>query len=554
MTAPASFELHFNHHRILVQPGSTLFEAAESLGIRVPTSCDKQGKCKECVVEVSEGAENLSARAEAERYLNGNYRLACCCRVVAKKGVARCHTMRRGEMRIAKAGQGLGLPWLEEAKSGDGLGPAVTRKGDRIFLDGKEIAHDSGSVHGLAMDLGTTTVVLRLLNLETGAVVATSCFENPQRIGGSDVMARIRYDCEDGTRVLQRTLVSYLNREIAQFPVPPASIYELVVAGNSTMRDLFFGLDVYSLGQSPYQSLTELEMAQGRRSTTSLMDSASHLGLELHPKARVYGLPLISGHVGSDAAASLLAVGMPSEDRLVAVMDLGTNTELLVGNKTRIMAASCPAGPAFEGGRIGCGMPGLPGAIERVHIDSDGSIRVEVIGGGAAEGVCGSGLVDALGELLRTGRMNALGRLQHGKAKVVLSAGGDEPVYLSEHDLNELAQAKGANAAGLSILFEEYGIRMEAVEVFYLAGGFGQFLDIQSAKRVGLLPNLPDSRIRQVGNASIEGASQVLLSQTRRYELERFVQNVTHCRLEAHPRFFDYFAEGCQFAPFEGSI
>ena len=531
-----------------------LFEAAESLGIPVPTSCDKQGKCKECVVEVTEGAQNLSARTEPERHLKGNYRLACCCRVVAEQGVTRCHTMRRGELRIAKAGQGLALPWLETTKSGDSLDPAVKRDGNRVLLDGEEIARDSGPLHGLAMDLGTTTVVLRLLNLETGAVVATSCFENPQRFGGSDVMARIRYDCEDGTRVLQRTLAGYLNRQIAQFPVPPTSIYELVVAGNSTMRDLFFGLNVYSLGQNPYQSLTELELTQGRRLTTSLTESARSLGLELHPQARVYGLPLISGHVGSDAAASLLAVGMMSEDRLVAVMDLGTNTELLVGNKTRVMAASCPAGPAFEGGRIGCGMPGLPGAIERVRIEADGSIRVEVIGGGAAEGVCGSGLVDALGELLRTGRMNARGRFQNGTAKVMLGTGGDEPVYLSEHDINELAQAKGANAAGLRILFEEYGVRPEAVEVFYLAGGFGQFLDIQSAKRIGLLPNLPDSRIRQVGNASIEGACQVLLSQTRRHELERFVQKVTHCRLEAHPRFFDYFTEGCQFAPLEEPV
>ena len=148
--------------------------------------------------------------------------------------------------------------------------PAVTRDGDRILLDGEEIDRSTGPIHGLAMDLGTTTVVLRLLNLETGEVVADASFENPQRFGGSDVMARIHYDTHDGSQLLQRTLAGYLTHAIEEFPVDPKSIYEMVVAGNSTMRDLFFRLNVYSIGQSPYRSITELEMADGRRTTTSL--------------------------------------------------------------------------------------------------------------------------------------------------------------------------------------------------------------------------------------------------------------------------------------------
>src|SRR6185503_7580601 len=169
------------------------------------------------------------------------------------------------------------------------------------------------------------------------------------------------------------------------------SIYELVVAGNSTMRDLFFRLDVYSIGQSPYRSITELEMADGKRSTTSLTESARRLALPLNPRARVYGLPIISGHVGADAAACMLAIDLANEERLVAVMDIGTNTELILGNKHKILAASCPAGPAFEGGSISAGMPGLPGAIEKVTIRDDGSVATTVIGDVAAEGICGSG-------------------------------------------------------------------------------------------------------------------------------------------------------------------
>src|ERR1019366_1802660 len=248
------------------------------------------------------------------------------------------------------------------------LEPAVTRDGDHILLDGEEIDRGTGPLHGLAIDLGTTTIVIRLLNLETGEVVADSSFENPQRFGGSDVMARIQYDTEDRTRTLQRTLVGYMSRAIAEFPVESRSIYEVVIAGNSTMRDLFFRLSVYSIGQNPYQSITELEMAEGHRTTTSLAESARRLLLPLHPKARVYGLPIISGHVGADAAACLLAVDFAHEDRVVALMDIGTNTELILGNKHKILAASCPAGPAFEGGKIACGMPALDGAIEEVAI------------------------------------------------------------------------------------------------------------------------------------------------------------------------------------------
>ncbi len=313
-------------------------------------------------------------------------------------------------------------------------------------------------------------MVVRLLNLETGEVIADTSFENPQRFGGSDIMARIQYDTEDGTRVLQRTLAGYLGRAIAEFPVEPHSIYELVLAGNSTMRDLFFRLDVHPIGQSPYQSITELDVAAGRRTTTSLAETAQRLGLPIHPKARVYGLPIISGHVGADAAACMLAIDLAHESRVVAIMDIGTNTELIVGNRDRVFAASCPAGPAFEGGQITFGMPGLPGAIEKVVIDDDGNLRTTVIGDGPPEGICGSGLVDLLGELRRTGRMNELGRFEDGSDAIVVDARGDPPVTFSEGDVNALAQAKGANVAGLQVVFSEYGIRYSDLDVFYLAG------------------------------------------------------------------------------------
>lgn len=535
-----SVELHFNRQQTSVAPGLSLFDCAEQLGIQVPTSCRKQGKCKECLVEVVAGMECLSSKAPEETHLKENFRLSCRCRIVADTGLVRCHTMRRGDMRIER--HALQLPTSGQNLT---LDPAVTRDGDRILLDGVEIDRGNGPIHGLAMDLGTTTVVLRLLNLETGEIVADASFENPQRFGGSDVMSRIHYDTEDGTRLLQRTLAGYISHAIEEFPVDPNSIYEMAVAANSTMRDIFFRLNVYSIGQNPYQSITELEMADGRRATTSLADSARRLSLPLHPKARVYGLPIISGHVGADAAACLLAVNLAHEDRLVALMDIGTNTELILGNKTKILAASCPAGPAFEGGKISCGMPGLPGAIEKVVINPDGSTGVQVIGDVPAEGICGSGLIDVLSELLRTGRMNSLGRFEHGGEAIMLRP----PVYFTESDVNELAQAKGANVAGLHVIFDKYGVRFDDLDVFYLAGGFGRHLNVAAAKRIGLIPNLDDAKILQVGNAAIEGACMALLSRGKREELECMVKKVVHCRLETHPDFFNYFVEGCQFNP-----
>ena len=245
----------------------------------------------------------------------------------------------------------------------------------------------------------------------------------------------------------------------------------------------------------------------------------------------------------------MLAVDLAHEERLIAVMDIGTNTELIVGNKHRILAASCPAGPAFEGGAISCGMPALDGAIEEVAIGDDGKFRLEVIGDVAPEGICGSGLVDILSELLRTGRMNEMGRFTDDGHRVTLDAAHN--IFLLESDVNELAQAKGANVAGLHAVFSSYGIDFDDIDVFYLAGGFGRHLKVEASKRIGLIPSLPSEKIVQAGNTAIEGATIALLSKSKRQELEELVKKVEHCRLETHPRFFDFFVEGCQFKPVE---
>ncbi|HEY5908064.1 MAG TPA: ASKHA domain-containing protein, partial [Vicinamibacteria bacterium] len=382
--------------------GQTLFECAEALGVMVPTSCFKQGKCRECLLEVLEGGLLLSPPAPQESHLSGRFRLACRTQLV-QPGEVRCHTLRRGALRIETEAEGL-------AEAPARLDPSVTRAATYVLLDGEPLCEAPGPLHGLALDVGTTTVALRLYDLETGRLLATHAFENPQRFGGSDIMARIRFDGEQKGKLLQRTLLGYLSRAITSLPVDPATIYELVVAGNPTMRDLFFGLDVASIGVMPYRSATEAALDEGRASTTSLSTTARRLRLPLHPEARVYGLPLVASHVGADAAACLLATGMADGDELCALLDIGTNTEAFLGNRHRLLAASCPAGPAFEGGGVTHGMPALVGALERVHVDDDGRLTTAVVGGGEPVGICGSGLVDLLSELRRTERMNEQGR------------------------------------------------------------------------------------------------------------------------------------------------
>lgn len=538
-----SVALTINGHSTEAAPaGASLFDLAEALGVSVPTSCVKNGKCKECIVEVTDGMTALSAPTAQEAHLQGPFRLSCQARIAIATGNVTCHTMRRGQMHIVR--HAFGLPVSSRPVT---LEPAVTRDGDRILIDGMEVARSSAPIHGLAMDLGTTTIVLRLLNLETGEQIADASFENPQRFGGSDVMSRIHYDTEHPGRLLMRTLAGYLTHAIEAFPVDPATIYEMVVVGNATMRDIFFKQSVYSIGQTPYQSITEIEMAEGLRSSTSLESTGRRSLLPIHPKARVYGAPVISGHVGADAAACMLAVDLAHEDRLVAVMDIGTNTELILGNRTRVLAASCPAGPAFEGGAITCGMPGLDGAIERVAISPDDTFALGVIGNVEPSGICGSGLMDLASELLRTERMNALGRFDDDASVVTLDA--SHGIIFTEGDVNELAQAKGANVAGLQVVFSEYGIGFDDIDVFYLAGGFGQHLSVDAAKRIGLVPNIPNEKFVQVGNAAIEGACIALLSVPKRRELEQLVREVVHCRLETHPDFFDFFVDGCQFKP-----
>ena len=350
--------------------GMTLFDCADELAVEVPTSCQRNGRCHECVVEVSAGEDALCARTEAESFLRAPYRLACQAMVERDHiDVAFAPLRRRPRILVRAHADAAGAPAT--------LDPLVTRRGDEVLYDGEVVDRYRGQILGLAVDLGTTTVVLDFVDLETGKSVHSAAFENPQAFGGSDVMHRISYDRDDKAGELQKAAASAINRAIvdgcARLGTNRQAIYEIVVAANSTMRDILFKLDVQGIGQKPYKSSIEHAFLSGERANTALSARALRLGLRANRAARVYGLPLIASHVGGDAAAALVALeeGFAEADTAMLV-DMGTNTEVVLKHQDRMLAASCPAGPAFEGGLVRYGMPACDGAIEAVRLGEEG--------------------------------------------------------------------------------------------------------------------------------------------------------------------------------------
>ena len=321
--------------------GQTVFDYADELAVQVPTSCGRTGHCHECIVEIKEGMEALNERTSAESFLQDNYRLACQARVDDAAIDVEFAPLRRTP-KILSISQ-------EKPLSPD---PMVTRRDGTVYYGDEAVDSYRGHIYGLAVDLGTTTVVLNLVDLESGRTTHVSSFENPQRFGGSDVMHRISYDGKYPGE-LRQAIVKALNHEIMamarRLEFTRQEIYEVVVAGNSTMRDIFFGLEVQSIGQRPYKSLVEHDYLEGRRSTTALVEKTRRLGVRANPAARVYGMPLIASHVGADTAADLVAIDMESQEEVVMLVDVGTNTEVVVGHRGRLLTASCPGRTRLRG-------------------------------------------------------------------------------------------------------------------------------------------------------------------------------------------------------------
>ena len=521
------------------QDRKTLFELADERGIEVPASCDRSGKCHECIVEVHDGMQTLSPRSEAESFLQGSFRLACqAVAVQPDRDIEFTPLLRRPQILT------------QGRRRAIALAPMVTRHGNDVVHDGLRIDRYRGHLYGLAIDVGTTTIAMELVDLERGETIRTCAFENPQRIGGSDVMNRISYDARNRGE-LWRVLVNAINFEIGllceALDIEPVEIYDIVIVGNSTMRDIVFRLEVQGIGQKPYKSVTERDLLEGKRDSTSLTALARDLGISVNDQARAWSPPLLASHVGADVASGLGVIDLGDDGRTIMYVDAGTNTEVVIHHEGRIVAASCPAGPAFEGGLVRFGMPGCDGAIDSIRWQ-DESFGYTTIGGAEPRGLCGSGLIDLLAELRRHDRMSPTGVFSKPDQQAIELI-PELDITFSREDASNLAQAKAANHCGQYILMRHLGLSTSDIDVLYLAGAFANYVDIESAIDIGFLPDVPVDRIEKVGNAALQGAYELLVSKARRAKVAELVRNIEHVALEKTPDFFDIFVDGCQMQP-----
>jgi uncharacterized 2Fe-2S/4Fe-4S cluster protein (DUF4445 family) len=377
---------------------------------------------------------------------------------------------------------------------------------------------------GIAVDLGTTTVVLQLVDLRTGQVRDTRSFLNPQSAYGSDIMSRVQHAL--GAHDLTRIVRDAVGHAIASMVGgKEESLVEVVLVGNTVMHHLFCGLDVAPLSHVPFRSSQLGEQCL----------SARDLGWKLS-SARIRFLPCVGGFVGSDVLSGVMAVGLNRGPALRALIDLGTNGEIAVGNEAGILCASTAAGTAFEAGNISMGMRAATGAISHISLE-DGALRCSVIGEVAPRGVCGSGLIDAVACLLDRGDILASGRFQIRRTGMTIS----NAVTLTQGDVRQLQLAKGAIAAGLRILLDRLGAEARDLNSIHLSGAFGNYVTVKSARRIGLLP-VDCPVVHSAGNTALRGA-KLLLSNDYTHALAR----CTHVSLASHPGFQDIFAENMTF-------
>lgn len=425
---------------------------------------------------------------------------------------------------------------------------------------------------GLAFDIGTTTVVGILMDLSSGAPLAVASTLNGQAIFGADVIARISHAMlhADGLAQLQAKAIASVNEVIhklladaqaAGTPVSAAEIYEMVVAGNATMHHLLLGIDPEAIGVTPFIPVVE----------APVRIHAQELGLDMLPQGRVLMLPHLGAYVGADLVAGLLATGLAQQSGVRLLVDVGTNGEIILGSSVRTLATAAPAGPAFEGAQIKDGMRAADGAIEAVTMTAD-KITLQVIGDVAPVGICGSGLIDAVAQLRLVGLLSASGRfVQEEKAAQLVSpqmaarimtndegvrsfvlASADEtghgrPIVLTQRDIRELQFAKGSIAGGIQVVMAQLGVTTDDLEEVYLAGSFGNYINPQSARIIGLVPPVPVERIKAVGNAAGEGAKMALLSFRERQVAYSFLDFVEYFELSGQADFSESFMEVLAF-------
>lgn len=601
--------------KVRVPPGVTVFDSASWNGIAIDSTCGGHGTCHKCKVQIS-GSSPITrhdAKTFTQDQLEKGWRLACLVKATrdldvvvpplttrpkaATVGVGRQVILRPA---VQKRYVELTEPTLEDqATDLDRLLAAITdfeprpdlhvlrrlpkvlREADfkvtAVIVDEELVDVEPGDTtdkrYAIAFDLGTTTVVATLLDLVTGTPVSVASMLNKQQPFGGDVISRISATMLDPEALgrLQTAACDTLAQLAAQVcregGVDPLHVYEACVAGNATMTALVLGIDPEPIGVAPFIMTTAMP-------PTVLADE---LRLGLHPRARAVMFPALGAYVGGDIVAGMLASGMDRDKRTRLFIDVGTNCEIVLSDGDKILSTAAPAGPAFEGGAIRCGMRAADGAIEVIALTADpadaaDAVKLGVIGDVEPKGLCGSGLVDAVAELVKVGLLDSSGRFVPEETAKELAPGladrltmigqervfvlhrpsvdtpPDECVVLSQRDVRELQFAKAAISTGWTLLLEELGLEHRDVQQVLLAGSFGSYLSAASAVRIGLVPQLPVLRIVAAGNVAGEGAKMALLSIRERAGALALLEEVSYVELSDRPEFNDKFVEQLAFS------
>ena len=583
-----------------VPPGVSVFDAASWNGIAIDSTCGGHGTCKKCKVQITEGIvpiSRLDIRAFSQDELKNGWRLACVARatenlaitvpaMTARPKAATVGVGRQVILRPAVQKRYLELtePTLHDQRPDiqrvtDGIDdlevsvefevlqklPTILRKNnfkvtavivDNLLID-IEPGDTTSSRFAVAYDLGTTTVVATLLDLNTGTPAAVKSMLNKQQPFGADVISRISATMLDETALQrlreagQSTLNELTDEVIQEAGISNLNVYEIAVAGNATMIQLILGVDPEPVGVAPFITATQ----------NWPVLNAKEFGLEIHPQARAYVFPSFGAYVGGDIVAGVLASGMDRDKRVRLFIDVGTNCEIVLSDGNKIVTTAAPAGPAFEAASIKCGMRAADGAIEVVKISKEG-VTLQVIGDVEPQGMCGSGLVDAVAELAKIGVLDQSGRfvsqevlekdfpnlsnklitLESNEKAFLLHGDKEDPlVYLTQRDVRELQFAKASIATGWRLLMEQLNLKDEDIQQVLLAGSFGSYLSPASAIQIGLVPKIPVMRIVSAGNVAGEGAKMVLLSQPERNGASALLDEVEYVELSDRADFNDKF-------------
>lgn len=588
--------------RTRARAGSSLLEVARQAGVELVSLCGGIGACDGCKVRLISGTLSPLTLIEDSELkdadISAGIRLACQAVPISDVKIyippASLSTPQRLQVEGREAAVDLepvviGLDVRLEPPSLSDLRADVTRLKDALYAAGVsareinpallptlsqdlraqdwavQVAVRDGEIivvlspgselYGLAVDVGTTKLAAYLVSLETGRTVAKAGAMNPQIAYGEDVISRIAYALQhaEGGQVLQATLVEALNALVgdlcAQAAVDRCQVVEAVAVGNTAMHHLLAGLPVKQLGLAPYVPAV----------SEPLDLRVKDIGLAIAPGAYLHLPPLIAGYVGSDHVAMLLASEAWHAPGTVIAIDIGTNTEISLVRGGQRFSCSCASGPAFEGAHIQQGMRAAPGAIERVQIEQ-GEVRIKTIGDQPPVGICGSGILDAVAELVRSRLLDRSGRFREGDDRlrqedgntefVLVPAGtrgNERDIVISRKDINEIQLAKAAIRAGVEILMDRAEVTAAEVDQFIIAGAFGTYIDIASALRLGMFPPVPVNRFHQVGNAAGVGAKQMLISRARRELSVQIIRQIEYIELTTETDFSDRFLQAMFF-------